>query len=69
MDRAQVLLEGLWEPFSFLPLFGYSCLGLLLGAVAGLLLTLQLQRSGWLAGAAQPLASLATQTVLSAVTR
>jgi hypothetical protein len=49
MDRAQVLLEGLWEPFSFLPLFGYSCLGLLLGAVAGLLLTLQLQRRGLLA--------------------
>jgi len=49
MDRAQVLLEGLWAPFNFLPLFGYSCLGLLLGVVAGLLLTLQLQRRGWLA--------------------
>lgn len=49
MDQAQALLEGLWAPFSFLSLFGYSCLGLLLGAVAGLLLTMQLQRHGWLA--------------------
>ena len=49
MDQAQVLLAGLWEPFSFLSLFGYSCLGLLLGLVVGLLLTLQLQRRGWLA--------------------
>ncbi|MDD0843045.1 hypothetical protein [Pseudomonas sp. Gutcm_11s] len=49
MDQAQILLNGLWEPFSFLPLFGYASLGLLLGGVAGLLLVLQLQRRGWLA--------------------
>lgn len=49
MDQAQVLLEGLWEPFSFLSLFGYICLGILLGAVLGLLLALFLQRLGWLA--------------------
>ncbi|MEO4045682.1 hypothetical protein AAFN46_01160 [Pseudomonas sp. CAU 1711] len=48
MDKAQVLLQGLWEPFSFLSLLGYSCLGVLLGVVAGLLLALQLQRRGWL---------------------
>lgn len=48
MDQARSLLQGLWEPFSFLPLFGYSCLGVLLGLVGGLLLALQLQRRGWL---------------------
>ena len=48
MDQARSLLQGLWEPFSFLPLFGYSCLGVLLGLVGGLLLVLQLQRRGWL---------------------
>lgn len=49
MDQAQVLLEGLWEPFSFLSLFGYICLGILLGLFLGLLLVLFLQRRGWLA--------------------
>jgi hypothetical protein len=49
MDQAQVLLEGLWEPFSFISLFGYICLGILLGALFGLLLALFLQRRGWLA--------------------
>jgi hypothetical protein len=38
----------LWEPFSFFSLFGYGCLGILLGLFAGLLLALQLQRRGWL---------------------
>ncbi|WP_177326842.1 hypothetical protein [Pseudomonas sp. ML96] len=49
MDQAQILLNGLWEPFSFLPLFGYASLGLLLGSVGGLLLVLLWQRHGWLA--------------------
>ncbi|QKE64550.1 hypothetical protein HNE05_14745 [Aquipseudomonas campi] len=49
MDQAQVLLDGLWEPFSFLSLFGYICLGILLGSFIGLLLALFLQRRGWLA--------------------
>jgi hypothetical protein len=48
MDQAQILLKGLWEPFSFLSLFGYASLGTLLGGIAGLLLVLQLQRRGWL---------------------
>ncbi len=49
MDQAQVLLEGLWEPFSFISLFGYISLGILLGALFGLLLALFLHRRGWLA--------------------
>jgi hypothetical protein len=48
MDQAQILLKGLWEPFSFLSLFGYASLGILLGGIAGLLLVLRLQRRGWL---------------------
>jgi len=48
MDQAQILLQGLWEPFSFLSLFGYAALGTLLGGFVGLLLVLQLQRRGWL---------------------
>ena len=49
MDQAQVLLEGLWEPFSFISLFGYTSIGILLGAFFGLLLALFLHRRGWLA--------------------
>ena len=49
MDQAQALLNGLWEPFSFLALTGYACLGVLLGGLLGVFLVLQLQRRGWLA--------------------
>lgn len=49
MDQAQELLKALWEPFSLFALFGYASLGVLLGAVLGLVLALQLQRRGWLA--------------------
>ena len=49
MDQAQVLLEGLWEPFSFISLFGYISLGIFLGAFLSLLLALFLHRRGWLA--------------------
>jgi hypothetical protein len=48
MDQAQYLLLALWEPFSFLVLFGYTGLGILLGMLLGSLLVLFLQRRGWL---------------------
>jgi hypothetical protein len=49
MEQARLLLTALWEPFSFLSLFLYTGLALLLGAGAGLLLAFKLQRLGWLA--------------------
>lgn len=49
MEQARLLLTALWEPFSFFSLFLYTGLALMLGAVAGLLLALKLQRLGWLA--------------------
>lgn len=48
MDQAQYLLLAIWEPFSFLVLFGYTALGILLGMALGSLLVLFLQRRGWL---------------------
>lgn len=48
MDQAQYLLLALWEPFSFLVLFGYTGLGILFGVALGSLLVLFLQRRGWL---------------------
>lgn len=51
MDQAQYLLLALWEPFSFLVLFGYTGLGMLLGMTVGSLLVLFLQRRGWLSRA------------------
>lgn len=48
MDQTQYLLMVLWEPFSFLVLFGYAGLGIFVGAVVGLILVLQLLRRGWL---------------------
>ena len=48
MDQAQYLLLAIWEPFSFLVLFGYTGLGILLGMAFGSLLVLLLQRRGWL---------------------
>tara|TARA_Y100001951_G_scaffold105067_1_gene119661 strand:+ start:14250 stop:15077 length:828 start_codon:yes stop_codon:yes gene_type:complete len=49
MEQARLLLTALWEPFSFLSLFLYTGLALLLGAGTGLLLAFKLQRLGWLA--------------------
>lgn len=49
MEQARLLLTALWDPFSFFSLFLYTGLALMLGAVAGLLLALKLQRLGWLA--------------------
>lgn len=51
MDQTQYLLLAIWEPFSFLVLFGYTGLGILLGMLAGSLLVLLLQRRGWLSRA------------------
>lgn len=49
MEQARLLLTTLWEPFSLFSLFLHIGLALVLGAVAGLLLALKLQRLGWLA--------------------
>lgn len=48
MEQARHLLTAFWEPFSFMSLFAWISVALLLGVIAGLVLAILLHRGGLL---------------------